>query len=80
MQIGKHGVLLVDAPPPELAPEAFAEIAKLSIDPIRYVVSTSDAREHIAGNEAIASLGQAPAARRGRARPPIPCCSAPRKG
>ena len=73
MQIGKHGVLLVDAPPPELAPQAFAEIAKLSADPIRYVVSTSDAREHIAGNEAIASLGQAPggASRQSAAANPV---------
>ena len=73
VQIGKHGVLLVDAPPPELAQQAFAEIAKLSIDPIRYVVSTSDAREHIAGNEAIASLGQAPggASRQGAAANPV---------
>ncbi len=60
VQIGKDGVLLVDAPLPELAPQAFAEIAKLSAAPVRYVVSTSDAREHIAGNEAIASLGQPP--------------------
>ncbi len=73
VQIGKHGVLLVDAPPPELAPQAFAEIAKLSADPIRYVVSTSDAREHIAGNEAIAALGQAPggASRQSAAANPV---------
>jgi cyclase len=73
VQIGKHGVLLVDAPPPELAPQAFAEIAKLSADPIRYVVSTSDAREHIAGNEAIVALGQAPggASRQSAAANPV---------
>ena len=73
VQIGKHGVLLVDAPPPELAPQAFAEIAKLSSDPIRYVVSTSDAREHIAGNEAIAALGHRPggASRQSAAANPV---------
>jgi len=73
VQIGKHGVLLVDAPPPELASQAFAEVAKLSADPIRYVVSTSDAREHIAGNEAIASLGQTPgsASRQSAAANPV---------
>jgi cyclase len=60
VQIGKDGVLLVDAPLPALAPQAFAEIAKLTGAPVRYVVSTSDAPEHIAGNEAVASLGQTP--------------------
>jgi glyoxylase-like metal-dependent hydrolase (beta-lactamase superfamily II) len=64
VQLGLHGVLLVDAPPPQLAQQAFAEIAKLSAAPIRYVVSTSDAREHIAGNEQVASLGQATGASR----------------
>jgi glyoxylase-like metal-dependent hydrolase (beta-lactamase superfamily II) len=64
VQLGKHGVLLVDAPPPESAQQALAEIAKLSAAPIRYVVSTSDAREHIAGNEQVASLGQAAGASR----------------
>jgi glyoxylase-like metal-dependent hydrolase (beta-lactamase superfamily II) len=59
VQLGKNGVLLVDAPPPEFAQPALAEIAKLSVVPIRYVVSTSDAREHIAGNEQVAALGQA---------------------
>ena len=59
VQLGKNGVLLVDAPPPEVADRALGEIAKLSTAPIRYVVSTSDAREHIAGNEQIAALGQA---------------------
>jgi cyclase len=60
VQSGKHGVLLVDAPPPELAAQAFAKIEALAAAPIRYVVSTSDAREHIAGNEQVATLGQAP--------------------
>jgi glyoxylase-like metal-dependent hydrolase (beta-lactamase superfamily II) len=64
VQLGKHGALLVDAPPPEFAQQALAEIAKLSAAPIRYVVSTSDAREHIAGNEQVASLGQAAGASR----------------
>jgi glyoxylase-like metal-dependent hydrolase (beta-lactamase superfamily II) len=62
VQIGPQGVLLVDAPPLDVAPQAFAEIAKLTPAPIRYVVSTSDAREHIAGNEAVAALGAAPGA------------------
>jgi cyclase len=73
VQIGEHGVLLVDAPPPEVAPQAFAEIAKLTPEPIRYVVSTSDTREHITGNEAVASLGQVPgnASRQSAAANPV---------
>jgi cyclase len=73
VQIGTHGVLLVDAPQPELAVPAFAKIAELSPAPVRYVVSTSDAREHIAGNEQVATLGQAPgtASRQGPASNPV---------
>jgi glyoxylase-like metal-dependent hydrolase (beta-lactamase superfamily II) len=59
VQLGKNGVLLVDAPPPDVAQQALAELAKLSSAPIRYVVSTSDGGEHILGNELVASLGQA---------------------
>jgi cyclase len=59
VQLGKNGVLLVDAPPPEVAQRALGDLAKLSPAPIRYVVSTSDADEHIAGNEQVAALGQA---------------------
>jgi glyoxylase-like metal-dependent hydrolase (beta-lactamase superfamily II) len=61
VQIGKHGVLLVDAPLPSLASEAIAVIATLTPSPIRYVINTSAAREHIEGNDAIAALGQAAA-------------------
>jgi glyoxylase-like metal-dependent hydrolase (beta-lactamase superfamily II) len=72
VQLGLHGVLLVDAPPPELAQQALAEIAKLSAAPIRYIVSTSDAREHVAGNEQVASLGQADGASpQGPGAPPV---------
>jgi glyoxylase-like metal-dependent hydrolase (beta-lactamase superfamily II) len=73
VQLGKQGVLLVDAPLLELAAAAFAEIAKLSPAPVRYVVSTSDAREHLAGNEAVATLGQPPggASRQGAASNPV---------
>lgn len=55
VQHGKSGVLLVDTPPPPLAPDAFAALERVTPAPIRYVVNTSAAREHIAGNEAIAT-------------------------
>lgn len=59
VQIGTQGVLLVDTPPPSLANEAFAALAQVTPAPIRYVVNTSAAREHIAGNEAIAARSAA---------------------
>jgi len=58
VQIGKHGVLLVDAPSPRLVSEAAALIAALTPAPIRYVINTSATREHIEGNDAIAALGR----------------------
>src|SRR5262249_38166482 len=59
VQIGKHGVLLVDAPSQSFAAATLAAIAALTPAPIRYVVNTSATREHIAGNEAIAAQGRA---------------------
>jgi glyoxylase-like metal-dependent hydrolase (beta-lactamase superfamily II) len=59
VQIGKHGVLLVDAPLPSLASATFAAIATITSAPIRYVINTSATRDHIAGNQAIAALGRA---------------------
>ena len=53
VQTGKHGVLLVDTPLPSLASAAFAAIAAVTAAPIRYVIDTSAARDHIAGNEAV---------------------------
>jgi cyclase len=56
VQIGKHGVLLVDAPLPSRLSEAATAIAGLTPAPIRYVINTSATREHIAGNDAVAAL------------------------
>ena len=58
VQVGKHGVLLVDAPSRSKVSEAVAEIATLTPSPIRYVISTSATREHIEGNDAITTLTQ----------------------
>ena len=67
VQIGKHGVLLVDAPLPSRVSEAIAVIATLTPSPIRYVINTSATREHIEGNDAIAALSRTAVA--GPARP-----------
>jgi glyoxylase-like metal-dependent hydrolase (beta-lactamase superfamily II) len=58
VQTGKHGVLLVDAPLPNLATAALSAIATVTPAPIRYVINTSATRDHIAGNEAIAARGR----------------------
>jgi glyoxylase-like metal-dependent hydrolase (beta-lactamase superfamily II) len=58
VQIGKHGVLLVDAPLASLVPDAVALIATLTPSSIRYVINTSATREHIEGNDAITALGR----------------------
>jgi glyoxylase-like metal-dependent hydrolase (beta-lactamase superfamily II) len=59
VQIGKHGVLLVDTPEPARAADAIAEIRKISQLPIGYVINTSADRDHAGGNEAIAKTGVA---------------------
>jgi glyoxylase-like metal-dependent hydrolase (beta-lactamase superfamily II) len=58
VQTGRHGLLLVDAPLPRLAAATFAAIAAVTPAPIRYVINTSATSDHIAGNEAIVTLGQ----------------------
>jgi glyoxylase-like metal-dependent hydrolase (beta-lactamase superfamily II) len=55
VQIGKNGVLLVDAPPAEAAPAVLAEIRKLTDKPIRYIVNTSADSDHVGGNAAMVS-------------------------
>ena len=55
VQIGKNGVLLVDAPPAEAAPAVLAEIRKLTDKPIRYIVNTSADSDHSGGNAAMVS-------------------------
>jgi glyoxylase-like metal-dependent hydrolase (beta-lactamase superfamily II) len=62
VQIGKHGVLLVDTPSPSRVSAAAAAIGSLTPSPVRYVINTSAAREHIAGNDAVAALGRTAAA------------------
>jgi glyoxylase-like metal-dependent hydrolase (beta-lactamase superfamily II) len=69
VHVGDQGVLLVDTPPPTLVPQALAAIAAITPAPIRYVINTSAAREHIGGNEAIATLGRAPGGPRRNTNP-----------
>jgi cyclase len=55
VQIGKTGVVLVDAPPADAVPAFMAEIRKLTDKPIRYIVSTSADVDHVGGNAAVVS-------------------------
>jgi cyclase len=55
VQIGKNGVLLVDAPPADAVPAVIAEIRKLTDKPIRYIVNTSADADHVGGNAAVVS-------------------------
>jgi glyoxylase-like metal-dependent hydrolase (beta-lactamase superfamily II) len=55
VQIGKNGVVLVDAPPIDAVPAVMAEIRKLTDKPIRYIVNTNADADHVAGNAAVVS-------------------------
>jgi glyoxylase-like metal-dependent hydrolase (beta-lactamase superfamily II) len=55
VQIGKNGVLLVDAPPPEAVPAVMTEIRKLTDKPVRYIVNTNADADHVGGNAAMVS-------------------------
>jgi glyoxylase-like metal-dependent hydrolase (beta-lactamase superfamily II) len=65
---GKNGVVLVDTPRPELAPQVMAEVRRLSNNrPVRYIVNTSVNADAIAGNAALVG----PAASRGTGGAPF---------
>jgi cyclase len=53
VQVGKNGVVLVDAPPAELADPALAEIRKLSPRAIRHIIQTSASMDRIGGTAAL---------------------------
>src|SRR6185437_687308 len=53
VQIGRDGVLLVDAPPPDRVAEAMTLIRRVSSLPIRYLISTAADAERISGDEAL---------------------------
>jgi cyclase len=55
VQIGRNGVLIVDAPPADAVPALMAEIRKLTDKPIRYIVNTNADADHVSGNSALVS-------------------------
>jgi cyclase len=57
VQVGKNGVVIVDTPPADLAPQVMTEIRKLSSRPIRHIIQTSASPDRIGGT--VALLGPA---------------------
>jgi cyclase len=54
---GEHGVLLVDAEWPQLNEKVRAAVARISAQPVRYVVDTHWHWDHVGGNASFAKLG-----------------------
>ncbi len=57
VQVGKNGVVLVDTPPADLAPQLMAEIRKLSLRSVLHILQTSASADRIGGT--VALLGPA---------------------
>ncbi len=58
LQFGSDGAVLVDAGTLQQADAAIAAINKITPQPIRYVIDTSDDADHVGGNEKIAKAGR----------------------
>jgi glyoxylase-like metal-dependent hydrolase (beta-lactamase superfamily II) len=57
VQVGDQGLLVVDTMSASLSNEFLAAIAKLSDNPIRFIVNTSYLPEHTGGNEPVRKAG-----------------------
>lgn len=58
VQMGRDGVLVVDAQTAAAAPAVLEAIAALSAQPIRFVVNTTSADAHVGGNAVVAQAGR----------------------
>tara|TARA_R110002110_G_scaffold333870_2_gene544941 strand:+ start:76986 stop:77972 length:987 start_codon:yes stop_codon:yes gene_type:complete len=56
VQAGEQGIILVDTGAQEYSEEVIEAIASISDRPIRYIINTSMAEQHVGGNAQIASL------------------------
>jgi glyoxylase-like metal-dependent hydrolase (beta-lactamase superfamily II) len=57
VQVGKDGILLVDAQYAQLSQKILAALRKLSDEPIRYIVNTHYHADHTSGNENLRKAG-----------------------
>lgn len=57
VQVGHDGVILVDSGAREAADRVLAAIRQITPLPIRYIINTSMAADHIGGNEVLARAG-----------------------
>jgi cyclase len=55
VQVGKNGVVLVDAPRADLVQTVMTEVRKLTDKPVRYIVNTNADPDHVGGNAALVS-------------------------
>jgi len=58
VQIGRDGVVLVNAGAADMSDKVIAAIKKLTPEPIRYIIDTSADPENVGGNAAVAKAGQ----------------------
>jgi glyoxylase-like metal-dependent hydrolase (beta-lactamase superfamily II) len=58
VQAGDDGILLVDTGTASMSDKVLKAVATISKQPLRYIVNTSDAEDHIGGNEKIAAAGE----------------------
>src|SRR5687768_1001496 len=58
VQIGPDGVVLVDAGSADKADHVIDAVKRLTTQPIRYIINTGPALDHIGGNEKVARAGQ----------------------
>ena len=57
VQVGKDGVVVVDAGSADNAPAVVAAIKKITPQPIRYVIDTGPDADHVGGNDVLSKAG-----------------------
>ena len=57
VQVGEHGVFLVDSGPAAMSGDVLAAIRSISPNPIRYVANTNVDADHTGGNAALSAAG-----------------------
>lgn len=58
VQVGDDGVLLVDTGRADMAEKTLAAIRAIDEGPLRYIINTTEASDHVGGNSVIAAAGE----------------------